>query len=119
MPTADNGSRRRQLVARVLAEENYCALCDQLVDKTLTISTSEHSKRCNDNTCNGCVPDPLKAEVDEDIPRSRGGSPYDRTNCHIMHRQCNQRKGNKTIAEARKTITKNSATKKVFASPIW
>lgn len=37
--------------------------------------------------------------VDEDLPRSRGGSPYDRDNCHLMHRTCNGAKATMTIAE--------------------
>lgn len=78
-----NGHRRRQLVARVKAEETHCALCGEHVNPNLN-----HL-------------DPRAGVVDEDIPRSRGGSPYERTNCHLMHRECNGWKGTMTLAEAK------------------
>ena len=43
----------------------------------------------------------MRAEVDEDIPRARGGSPYERDNTHLMHRECNRWKGTMTLVEAR------------------
>ena len=95
-----NGHRRRELRRRVLAEEHTCALCDEPVDKTLTYLKGEHGPNCPGN-CTGCKPHPRRGEVDEDLPRSRGGSPYDRRNCHLMHRACNQYKSNMTLAEAR------------------
>lgn len=95
-----NGHRRRQLRARVLAEETHCALCGAPVDKTLTTQPGTHGPRCPGN-CNGCVPHPHRAEVDEDIPRSRGGSPYDRANCRLLHRTCNAWKSDMTLNEAK------------------
>ena len=71
-----NGHRRRKLRAQVLAEEDICGVCRRPVDKDLP-----HG-----------LPD--SPEVDEIIPVSRGGSPYDRTNCRLVHRLCNQRRGN-------------------------
>ena len=97
-PANANGHRRRQLRARVLAEETHCALCGTRVDKTLGMQRGIHGPRCPGD-CTGCVPDPQRAEVDEDLPRSRGGSPYERTNCRLMHRACNNAKGKLTIAE--------------------
>jgi hypothetical protein len=68
-----NGHRRRQLKQRVFTEEDRCIICEQLVDKTL-----------------GQLPDgtwhPRSPVIDEDIPVSRGGSPTDRSNCHLAHR---------------------------------
>lgn len=116
-----NGHRRRELVKRVKAEESTCALCDQPVDKNLTMLWGEHSKRCSDAACPGCIPHPLRGEVDEDLPRSRGGSPYDRSNTHLVHRECNVRKSNRTLAEARAqiaTATQPNASE-ISASPIW
>ena len=78
-----NGHRRRELRARVLRTETNCALCGEIVDKTLV------------------NPDPMAPVVDEDIPRIRGGSPYDRNNCHLMHRSCNRWKATMTLAEAK------------------
>ena len=82
-PLNGNGGQRRKLRARVLAEETHCALCGQWVDKTL------HHLH------------PRSAVVDEDLPRARGGSQYDRENCHLMCRTCNRLKGTRTIAEMR------------------
>lgn len=112
-----NGHRRRELVKRVWAEENNCALCDRPVDKTLKMTPGGHSKKCPGGTCTGCIPHPMRGEVDEDIPRSRGGSPYERANCHLMHRECNRWKSTMTLAEARQKRHKQTA--KVQASPGW
>lgn len=96
-----NGHRRREVTKRVKAEESDCALCDKPVDKSLTFLAGQHGKRCSKPDCLGCIPDSMRGEVDEDIPRARGGSPYARKNCRLMHRRCNQWKGTMTLAEAR------------------
>lgn len=75
-PRNANGHRRRQLRARVLAEEDTCGICGQPVDKTLR------------------TPHPGSPEVDEIIPVSLGGSPLQRSNVRLAHRLCNQRRGN-------------------------
>ena len=75
-PRVSNGHRRRQLRARVLREEDVCWLCNGTVDKTLPAGH------------------PMAPEVDEIIPVSKGGSPYDRDNCRLTHRICNARRGN-------------------------
>lgn len=106
---AANGHRRRELVKRVMAEETHCALCGGWVDKTLTMQPGRHGPRCKGN-CPGCIPHDDRAEVDEDIPRSRGGSPTARDNCHLMHRGCNRAKGAMTIAEY-KTQAQTQASK--------
>ena len=119
-PLNSNGHRRRELRKRVLAEESTCALCDAPVDKTLNMTPGGHSKRCQDPTCTGCVPHPLRAEVDEDIPRARGGSPYDRNNVRLMHRECNRWKGTMTLAEARaKREGRTPATPPIAPSHGW
>lgn len=94
-----NGHRRRQLRTRVLAEETHCAICGGYVDKTLGMVRGKHGPKCAGPPCTGCVPHDMRPEVDEDLPRSRGGSPYDRANCRLMHRACNRAKSNRTIAE--------------------
>ena len=115
-----NGHRRRELVKRVKAEETRCALCDKPVDKGLRYKQGEHGKQCPTRTCAGCIPHPQSGEVDEDIPRSRGGSPYDRSNCHLMHRECNGWKSAMTLAEARAKLHGQSGpVAPVKASPIW
>lgn len=114
-----NGHRRRELTKRVLAEENNCALCGRPVDKTITYTPGKHGPNCQGHLCTGCVPDPMRGEVDEDIPRSRGGSPYDRANCHLLHRICNQWKSSQTLAEARERYTQPAARPVIRASAIW
>jgi len=99
-----NGHRRRELKKRVKAEETHCALCDGWVDLTLHYL------------------DPMAGVVDEDIPRSRGGSQYQRSNCHLMHRRCNEWKGALTLAQARAKLAALGQTGPavvVEASPIW
>ena len=77
-PRRANGHRRDQVVRRVLAEESDCWLCNQPVDKTLPPHL------------------PGSPEVDEVVPVSLGGSPFDRDNCRLAHRLCNVRRGNGT-----------------------
>lgn len=127
-----NGHRRRELRARVLNEENNCALCDNPVDKTLNYTPGKHGPRCPQITtpgnktppCSGCVPHPMRAEVDEDIPRSRGGSPLERANTHLLHRACNQWKSAQTLDEARQRLHSGGGKLTAQAhlikpSPIW
>lgn len=80
-PRNQNGHRRRQLRARVLAEETHCWLCHQPVDKTLP---ARHDRA---------------PEVHELIPVSRGGSPYLRDNTTLTHRECNRWISNRTPDE--------------------
>jgi 5-methylcytosine-specific restriction endonuclease McrA len=75
-PRYRNGHRRRRVRAQVLAEETCCALCGLPVDVTLPPWL------------------PGSPEVDEIIQVSRGGSPFDRANCRLVHRLCNVRAGN-------------------------
>lgn len=103
-PRSANGHRRRQLRQRVLASETHCAICGQPVDKTLTNVNGQHGPRCQ-GQCTGCVPHPMRAEVDEIIPVSLGGSPYERSNCRLTHRICNQRRGNGTNARVETDTT--------------
>ena len=120
-----NGHRRREIVKRVKAEEHACAVCDQPVDKTLTMELGGHGKRCKGSPCTGCQPHPMRAEVDEDLPRARGGSPYERANTHLVHRSCNAFKTTMTLVEARaKRFNPHEVDdavnkKPVASSPIW
>lgn len=68
---------RSDLRKRVFASQDVCGICGREVDKTLPPGT------------------PLSPELDEIIPVSRGGSPYDIENLQLVHRSCNQRKGAK------------------------
>jgi 5-methylcytosine-specific restriction endonuclease McrA len=81
-PRYANGHRRRRLRAQVLAEETCCAICGRPVDVTLPPGL------------------PGSPEVDELVPVSKGGNPYDRFNCRLVHRLCNVRRGNGTRQRA-------------------
>jgi len=86
-PRVQNGHRRRQLRAQVLAEEDVCWLCGNPVNKDLPAGH------------------PMAAEVDEIIPVSRGGNPYDRSNCRLAHRLHNQQRGNGMRGQRRPVAT--------------
>jgi 5-methylcytosine-specific restriction endonuclease McrA len=77
-PRYANGHRRRQLRQRVLEEEDHCHICGRVVDKSLRYL------------------DPWSAVVDELIPISKGGNPYDRANVRLAHRMCNLRRSDGT-----------------------
>lgn len=53
---------------------------------------------------------PLSFEVDELIPVSHGGSPYDRSNVDASHRRCNQWRGNKPVEEVIAIAQRRQAT---------
>ena len=69
---------------RVLAEQEYCAICGRLVDKSLKF------------------PHPLSASVDHITPIALGGHPSAYENLQLTHLICNQSKGAKTVIERNK-----------------
>lgn len=75
---------RASVVSRVLADESVCHLCGDVVDKSLPAFL------------------PGSPEVDEIIPVSLGGDPFDRSNCHLAHKSCNARRGNMSVSEFRR-----------------
>ncbi|MDR1033357.1 MAG: HNH endonuclease, partial [Bifidobacteriaceae bacterium] len=76
-PRRSNGSLRTRLRNRVLSVYDVCALCGTPVDKQLH------------------TPHPYSPEVDEIIPVSLGGSPFEMSNLQLTHRHCNRQKSNK------------------------
>lgn len=80
-PRRTNGSRRTKLRNRVRAMGLPCALCGQPIDYSLPAG------------------DPMSYELDEIVPVSKGGSPYDPANVQPAHRICNQRKGNREASK--------------------
>lgn len=84
-PRRVNAARRNEVCKRVLAAYDRCHLCGKPVDKTLK------------------NPHPLAPQVDEIIPVSFGGSPYEFSNCRLAHRQCNIYRSNHSVewAQAR------------------
>ena len=88
--TNANGHRRRQLTARIKATSTHCALCHQPLRPELE------------------WPHDWCTVVDEDLPRSRGGSPLDRENTSAMHNRCNRFKGTMTLNEARELLARGA-----------
>lgn len=80
-PRRSNGARRTALRKRVAAMGMPCALCGQAIDYSLPAG------------------DPMSYELDEIIPVSRGGDPFDIDNVQPSHRICNQRKGNRMSSD--------------------
>lgn len=76
-----NGHARRKLRAWLRAQGRPCHICGRPIDYSLPAG------------------DPMSFEVDELVPVSRGGSPYDRENVDAAHRICNQRRGNRMPGE--------------------
>ncbi|RIY26653.1 endonuclease [Bifidobacteriaceae bacterium WP022] len=103
-PRRTNGARRDTIRRRALAYYNTCYICGQPIDKTLK------------------TPHPMSAEVDEIIPVSRGGSPYEWNNIRLTHRRCNRIKSTHSIDYARAKVngTQQSPHKKIhFKSSQW
>lgn len=82
-PRYANGSRRRNLRRRLLATQTHCAW-EHCPWPTEPFDTTVHYL------------DPKAPEVDELIPISLGGDPLSRTNTRLLHRSCNQKRGNGT-----------------------
>jgi 5-methylcytosine-specific restriction endonuclease McrA len=100
-----NGHKRREVTRRVKQEETNCAICRKPVDLTLTFVPSRHGPSCRRSDCPGCVPHPMRAEVDEKVPVSRGGSPTERSNCQLTHRRCNREKGARLPTDEQPVLT--------------
>lgn len=80
-PRNANGSARRKLRSWLRSQGRPCHICGGAIDYSLPAG------------------DPMSFEVDEIVPVSRGGSPYDRGNVDAAHRICNQRRGNRDIGD--------------------
>lgn len=82
-PRYANGAARRKLRAWLKAQGLPCHLCGMPIDYGLPAGH------------------PMSFEVDEITPVSRGGDPLDRANVAPAHRICNERRGNRSIANGR------------------
>lgn len=78
-----NNSSWRKLRAQVMREENVCYVCGRQVDKSLPGTA------------------PMGPQVDHIVARSEGGAVFERSNLHLVHSRCNQRKKNKNLDEVR------------------
>ena len=85
-PRYANGNERRKLREWLGSQGLPCHICGQPIDYSLPAR------------------DPMSFEVDEIVPVSLGGSPYDRSNVAPAHRICNQRRGNRAVASSEAEI---------------
>lgn len=81
-PRRTHSTKRNALRARVAAMGLPCAICGGEIDYSLPPN----------------LPDSY--ELDEIIPVSKGGNPYDPDNVQPTHRRCNRQKSDKVIVKA-------------------
>lgn len=87
-PRRENGSARDRVRARIRARGEPCAICGRPIDYSLGMITDPRTGKRR--------PHPMSFVVDEAIPVSQGGDPYDAApggNCRPAHWICNQRRG--------------------------
>ncbi len=82
-PRRSNGSRRDKARATVRSWGRPCAICGGAIDYALPPGH------------------PMSFEVDEIVPVSLGGSPFDIGNLQPAHRRCNQWRGNRAMQDVR------------------
>lgn len=82
-PRYANGAARRKVRSWLKAQGLPCALCGRPIDYSLPAR------------------DPWSFEVDEIVPVSLGGSPYDKGNVQPAHRICNEKRSNMTMEQLR------------------
>ena len=85
-PRSSNGNARRKLRLWLKSQGRPCWIC-QAFGRDAEIDYSLPSRH------------PYSFEVDELVPVSKGGSPFDRNNVDAVHRRCNQWRGNRSVAE--------------------
>lgn len=73
-------SRWQRLCKQLIPQASHCAICRRPLDHAAPART------------------PWSPSLDHIIPISRGGAPYDRANCQVVHYGCNARKGNRRVA---------------------
>ena len=86
-PRRANGTRRDRLRARVRSLGLPCALCGKPIDYSLSFVVDERTGRKR--------PHPMSYALDEIVPVSMGGSPFDLDNVQPTHWVCNAKKGNR------------------------
>ena len=83
-----NGNARRKVRARLKARGDVCGICGKPIDYSLGMITDPKTGKRR--------PHPMSFVVDEVVPVSKGGSPYDINNCRAAHWICNARRGDGT-----------------------
>lgn len=102
-PRRQNGAKRTALRNRVRAMGLPCHICGQPIDYSLTTYVDPTDGRVKRH--------PMSYELDELLPVSRGGSPFDVENVAPAHRICNQRRGNKRLQPQRSDEPKDKLPK--------
>lgn len=95
-----NSTRRNRVLAHVRATYGTCWICGLPVDKGVPART------------------PLALEVDELVPVSQGGSPYDFANVRAAHRCCNQWRSNNSVAYVERVQALIQARGLVYFNPL-
>ncbi len=85
-PRVTNGNARRKVRARLKAEGRPCWICEAFGRPAEIDYSLSHNN-------------PGAFEVDELIPVSRGGSPFEYSNLAAAHRRCNQWRSNRSVEE--------------------
>ena len=87
-PRRSNGSARDKIRARWRSIGAPCALCGRAIDYSLGMVTDPRTGRRRMH--------PMAFVVDEIVPVSHGGSPFDFANTRPAHWICNARRGDGT-----------------------
>lgn len=107
-PRRANGAKRTALRNRVKALGLPCAICGQPIDYSLTTYLDPRDGKEKRH--------PYSYELDEIVPVSKGGSPFERSNVQPTHRICNQRRGN---GEMRVPIDAGPPEERLPKSRLW
>lgn len=100
-PRYANGHRRRMVRARVLGSGRPCWICGLPIDPSLPNL------------------DPCQGVVDEALPVSQGGSPYQGANCLPAHRCCNAWRSTKPVPVVHAVQSMVSAMGGASTPPQW
>lgn len=105
-PRYANGYRRRQAVARLRAERRGCWICrafgrPDAIDYDLPAG------------------DPMSFEADDLVPVSKGGDPTSYHNLDAAHRQCNNWRKAKTVAQVIEIARRSGGVRQVTPTTDW
>lgn len=98
-PRNQNGAARRKVRARIRARGDVCGICGKPIDYSLGMIVDPKTGRKR--------PHPMSFVVDEIVPVSKGGDPYDARpggNCRAAHWICNARRGDGTRSHRPTTL---------------
>ena len=91
-PRHANGAARRAIRHRWISIGAPCALCGRPIDYSLGMVTDPRTGKRR--------PHPMSLAIDEIVPVSQGGSPFELANTRPTHWICNARRGDGTRKSA-------------------